>query len=483
MTVSLGNSPRTWKISYSATRPYPWPRFTPIVLVVSILFLSVLTLINVAAVGYRSVVTISDSPYQTQSYWWSAFDRHQYGCEPHEFHVGDVFQTVNSAFKWTVYSLGTTVKPTYPKISGTEYDDSLSARPYVAPGWAYSGESLSLLCTYSEGPGAAFTQYVSLAVDSAKKSVEGSATYFCGSMDNENQGLIQMKYTSGPSQYMVSPLQSQYISTWTALQNALDLLATDVLIGVGNATSIIGLSTAGSVYCPINTTNVNESTSNEQYPICMAGTVPVVSVDGVYASYTNNSLLDIQGNTYPALNQSISNYLQAISAAAQADLGIWFGNSLFANAKMINVTLSSADAVTAALQASPELQTYYAGYQPTNISGAQILRMENYTGDEAWAIGIPIPEAKQAESAPYISTTYLCQVPKLKGALDFIISVLAADAAIFLAFWAIFTFAASRLAERSPKTTINSRNSRSPSYVHSYGRDEETGLSDLPTSR
>jgi hypothetical protein len=235
-----------------------------------------------------------------------------------------------------------------------------------------------------------------------------------------------MKYTSSPFSSDVSPLQSQISSTYTALQDTLYLLASDILIAGANATSISSLTVDAVIYCPIYSSNgqINQNPTTEQYIDCMAGSPPIVSVGGVYASFSNNSFLNIQGTIYPALNQSIPNYLQALSAAAQADLGIWFGNSLFANATMINNTISSADAVTSALQANPGLQIYYGNYgadsQP--VSGAQILRTTNYTQDEEaeqWAIGVPIPEKKQ--TASYISTTYNCQVPKLKGALSFII--------------------------------------------------------------
>jgi hypothetical protein len=197
----------------------------------------------------------------------------------------------------------------------------------------------------------------------------------------------------------------------------LDWLAVDMLVSMMNVTNMTSLHAGVVVDCP----GVNQSDlfTQQDYEKC-TNDPPELSITSGRAIYNNGSMLGIVNGLTPALNQSISNFLQAFLAAFQADMGIWQNNSFFVNADMIYLTISPADAVNTVIAANSDLRAYYedisfmfpAAYNlQTLISGAIL----NEPGQQLY----PLPASSQT---PYsIATTYVCHTQRLKSTFSLIV--------------------------------------------------------------
>ena len=125
------------QLSYSVTRNYPWPLFTPLAIALASVSLLILVPLNgnfppsiestvsdaslkVALTGYQVIPTLSRDYDATDPQWWNRFGAHNKPgslCDPQFFSPGNVLSTTYSLFPWTVVS---------PNIK----DPSASSFPY-----------------------------------------------------------------------------------------------------------------------------------------------------------------------------------------------------------------------------------------------------------------------------------------------------------------------------------------------------------------
>ncbi|KAF5342325.1 hypothetical protein D9611_001496 [Ephemerocybe angulata] len=96
------------RIEYPVTEEFESMLFNQLTYVVSLLCLAILTVINVAVVGYDQTIVLSSDFNATQSFWYHAIIKAPEPgtlCEPHVFNVGDTLVTNASVFEWKILAI------------------------------------------------------------------------------------------------------------------------------------------------------------------------------------------------------------------------------------------------------------------------------------------------------------------------------------------------------------------------------------------
>lgn len=191
-----------------------------------------------------------------------------------------------------------------------------------------------------------------------------------------------------------------------SIQRVLDLLATDLQVGMSLASSQSGiqsLSTVAQINCPSD----NSSTSSALLKQCFSSNPVNLTLNTIKFLYSNGTVFFNGSNpTLPeTLGDSVLNYLQALSAASLADIGIWRDNSIYVSPGIINATLQPNNIVSAALMSNT---SYYEAYHKVGSSAAQSFRTEN-------------PPINVTSTPASISLTYICHVQRRKSLSNFII--------------------------------------------------------------
>jgi hypothetical protein len=244
----------------------------------------------------------------------------------------------------------------------------------------------------------------------------------------------------------------------------LDTLAPDILVSMANVTSMISIHISGMIYCPeFQSETEGYSPTEQEYDDCGNKNPPVLGIINGTVLYSDGSMAQATDNLTLALNQSITNYMKALSVAFQADMGIWQNNSFLANKDMLNISISSADAVSAVVAANPNLKAYYSIVDNVITIGAQTLRTESYTSSyPSQVITIPLPTSYQRLQS--IATTFICHTQQLKGTFSLVVcmyffygfqqiiipfvAIIVADASEFGALWAFAMLIATYFARR-----------------------------------
>jgi hypothetical protein len=90
---------------YNLTRPFPFKHFTLIAIVLGILWLAIITVINVLSQGYVLVTTYSTdwAGLDSRSEWYaSIISKTRSSCQPRLFEVGDSFRSNSSGLMYTI---------------------------------------------------------------------------------------------------------------------------------------------------------------------------------------------------------------------------------------------------------------------------------------------------------------------------------------------------------------------------------------------
>ncbi|KAF9522563.1 hypothetical protein CPB83DRAFT_864308 [Crepidotus variabilis] len=101
-------------IDYPVTRTIHWRWLAPISHAGAFIILVLLTLINVALVGYETVNVFRNDFNFTQRLWYHNLIPYQNSepgslCEPHLFNIGDQLQTGSNSPAWTVFAVENTI--------------------------------------------------------------------------------------------------------------------------------------------------------------------------------------------------------------------------------------------------------------------------------------------------------------------------------------------------------------------------------------
>ncbi|KII91434.1 hypothetical protein PLICRDRAFT_508271 [Plicaturopsis crispa FD-325 SS-3] len=427
-------------LEYPLTRAYPWRWFTAAAIASSVAVLLIITLVNVATVGYDTITVLRPDLNATRRYWWSPFvvDPHP-TCDEHIFLQDDTFRTNISTFDYTVYSL------LQPTATGATEGVIEEWNQYA---FSYSALPLNSFCGVSN------IAPLSVIVDRARKHVQGSVSLMCMDPSGLSMQLFQTYDTylffSPPSNGGWYPSDP---SAGPIMQRTLDSMASDLLVSTlafssTSPTALDGVRADGFAYCPSITTyddSKSHTPSDAERAACDAAPVQM-SLRTVSALYANDTVGSINATLPAGMRDAVLNYFQVLNAASLGDIGLWRANSLFAAPAMVNATIAPNDDVSAALRNNSALGKFY-NYLDGNVSAGAALRAATPFGvQEDEPLVIPIPNASFTPAV--IAVSYLCHDLKIKGALSFIISVVVADASMFAAFWGTLTFIAAAVARR-----------------------------------
>ncbi|KAH8795877.1 hypothetical protein DL96DRAFT_1203035 [Flagelloscypha sp. PMI_526] len=450
-----------FRLEYTITRVYPWRWYTEIIFGGSILFLIIITLVNVAATGYETITVFSPDYNYTQTFWWSVFnmDRNTSICDPKDILIGDTFFTDTSAFLYTVAGAG------YATVNGSHGNVTQDLA-----GWPYSSNSLADECL-AQTPGPS----VSVIANLEQKSVIGTIDLICvhGPRDGSSQSYIyrlSSRFTNDKFAATDDGDQQALQQSGTVgytLRKTVYLLSRDILTALqgqdtSNSSSVRFIKATARPWCP-GTTNWDAvqwlghsySEKCQSEPLKLGGSSQTaLFVNGSEASSTAINNPNPNFLSKP-LNQSVENFLLALASATYLDIGATFPGSLFVGQGMLNQTITSAPDVTAILS-NATIADLVGDRQP--ISYAEMLRIganDPLYRDRVGVVELPIPEDLRVQKTATIKTLYTCHAKRQKDALSLIISVLVADMSIFGAAWGTVALIASMIAKKRGDISAN----------------------------
>ncbi|KDQ54229.1 hypothetical protein JAAARDRAFT_402709 [Jaapia argillacea MUCL 33604] len=401
---------------YAITRPYPWPRFGPIFLVVSCIVLIVLTLLNVAVTGYETVTVARSNKNVTQQMWWTPFIprslRATMACDSHLLNVGDTFTTNNGMFQWSVTG-----------VSNSDYDE-----PFPDAGFEYSARPMSFCAPSRE------SNATSITADVTTAAVTAWLFFICDTGTGlvfEIQGTWKWQTSQPATDKQISPVSSiiYFIIEFILKFLAQDLLDAALIPPPPGIEAPLRIIATGGSYCPSlqNTDGEYLFQPNQAEALqCAQEPLHVNFSGGVFSSIYDSYKLNATGLDFT--NTALRNFLKASVAAAEIDLGIYRNSSLYFDMEMFNATIE-ANPMPYALMNNTGM----------NISNAQYLRMAHY-------LAIPIDGAFQRPSI--INVSYLCHELRIKSPLSFISSVFVGTISMFMAFRSFVLLIANILAKR-----------------------------------
>ncbi|KDQ54524.1 hypothetical protein JAAARDRAFT_38199 [Jaapia argillacea MUCL 33604] len=463
--------------AYPITRPYPWRHFTLIFVTFSFLALVILTILNAGVQGYDSIVVVRSNYNYTQHMWWTplvpkAF-RPSSTCSSHLFNVGDIFGTNNSFFEWTVLR----VEPPNSTDSTTigELDEGA--------GFPYTASPMSMCRDVSER----YIDSFIVMVESSTATLKAWAMYTCENPVGADF-MIEGRWEFFIPETGDNIMLTDKSATGPQVRDVLQRLAQDLLEAVmsppspGTA-SFSRIGVAGTTYCPSfqhsNGTLINSSYSPSLQDRLQCSQAPLqLGLNTGQVSWVNG--LSSYELTASELGdpRPYTNFLKALSGAAEIDLGIYKPNSIYFNTTMLTETIEPYALPSGShfLAASGDYNLSWPyGAQSSlanNFSGAQILRMYP---EESEAVGF-IPMNSSFQNPVIINVSYLCRELHIKSALSFIASVFVGTASMFMAWLAFGLYIATTLAKRSPEANYceGSSKLRRESYPLSSARSSSS---------
>ncbi|KAJ3546875.1 hypothetical protein NMY22_g1867 [Coprinellus aureogranulatus] len=400
-------------IEYPATHEFQSKLFNRLVYPAALLSLVILTIANVALVGYESSVALSSDFNATQTFWFHSFippPRPGTLCDPHVFNVGETLVTNTSIFDWKILAI------TRPNAGKS--------------GIAYNGAALDS-CDVAQ---------MSFFGDIRTYNLEINAYIACNARD----GLEVIATTS----LAFSPLPGRRGPILRNLRQASDdvlnthlmdmfVMATDDagsrlwnIFQASNRTGTVAVSLeAYTEFCPSSVGFQNGA------PLACATDPPQFNLT---AANTIDASLDLlQDASFPPspgprlvlddnLRPPITNILHLALAAIRIDLGNPSPNNFLTHPEVLNRTLVD---VFPAIGATPSMQSQLFTYleQQTAVIGSD-------SGSAFDPFTIPGPAILQA--------VYVCRLQKRRSAGNLIVTVFVATAGMFTSGWAFFIFLA-----------------------------------------
>ncbi|KAJ6534297.1 hypothetical protein B0H19DRAFT_1272013 [Mycena capillaripes] len=386
--------------TYPITKPFS-RRWAPYMLAFGLVSVAAFVVLNVFLAGY-DVITISSTDFNNTV--GSKLSLHttgtNFGCQPHQFQLGDTFRTNISAFSYSIF----------------EVQPATSALSNLDGGFLYSNNVLSS-CDV--------VQYQVVVLPGARQ-ISTSASIQCP-----------------------PPLNFQAVTSWTVSNHAIigglppstfspNTLARAISDGVNNITGEAYLEIYHKLYSTPYLYNIEYNTTQQEVytviavgaPNCDSGTNScVVPPFTTYNAIGNVDLNILPGPFAIAANESnLYNVINVFYNAVRLDLGHWTTNNIFTNPSAFNtsVTNTGNNIVNAAFR---------------EIAGTKGMAYVNYTTP---------PDADVTTAPAVIQIPYTCNILQRKPAGSFIVSVLSATISMFLAAWGTVVALLAALARRQP---------------------------------
>lgn len=456
--------------SYSITRRYPFPWFTPVVIIGGIVATALVSFLNVASTGYDLVPSSSDDPNGTESNsaWFSKWPPYLVGarasCEASNIPIQSVVYTKTGAFRHTLSKIwyfsdgeklykGSLIYKDYPLEScnithiDIQYEtaDRTAGQMLISPMGATLTSTTQ--CYVSQDGNRTYLELISSFDAMAPSELESPG----------HQTLNETKY---PSIYFGYLLLGVY---WHAtIQDFFDEDTNrEVPYGKGYVKLQQNVTLLGTMDQQVRSAEFLSVQSCTWVPLNTSG---VAYMDNRYCGY---HLLSELASGPDAFNRT-SRYIPELPAnfpgSWLANLvlivpvvvnGIW--NSVGQLAKVMWFTvladLGRDDDAMPNMLARPEL---LASLSANLTQVNQTLRPSF-----RWGVnGLPFletfdptrhPDVYLGVNQTQLSSEYLCQVPKLKSPGTLVVSVLVADLVILQAIWKLFTLAVASLCIKNPE--------------------------------
>ncbi|KAF5342124.1 hypothetical protein D9611_001464 [Ephemerocybe angulata] len=418
-------------LEYPITRPFDSPWFSVVAYTVGLITIVILSVANVALVGYDPVSVFRSDFNSTERYWFdkltpSFASRSQPGkqCDAHVFNVGDSLITNSSLFDWKVDAV-------YKPNAGEA-------------GFSYRGSTLEMCDIVG----------LSVLTDLNTWTMNGEVMMYCGAPDAKKD-LAQL---SAIAKFGVSNVYpgSTVSSTLLRLPPTLtddprfELAAVDIGIqfyGAYLASNGTGLATY-SLLAKFNTTCVEfpSGSSDQSQTVCDDSHPPIFKIIDATGIMSNRVLRppDVLFNRNPAtyeleepLRAPILNLINLAHAAGRLDLGNPAPNNFLTNLSMMDAVLK-AEYPSASTPGTTTRSLLYDAWRAQAIPdvGVQFVKLE-----------VPGPSTLQ--------TVFICHFSKLKSTGSFIVSVLVATLSMFSSAWGLTIVFATRVVKSRGGTEAN----------------------------
>ncbi|KAF5342114.1 hypothetical protein D9611_001482 [Ephemerocybe angulata] len=396
------------RLEYPLTRPFDSQWLSAIAYTIGFVSIVVLSIANVALVGYDTVSGFRSNFNSTEKYWFDAFtpsfaSRSKPGkqCDAHVFDVGDSLITNSSLFDWSVNAV--------VKANAGE------------SGFSYKGETLDN-CDVIE---------INLFGDLNTWTVEGQVFMYCEPLAGTDGGTGGLVVLGGMAKFGVSALAAKQTDFQRLAKNAahrsimftLGDIFSLAAIDIGsqfysdyvasNGTGLISYSLVAKFeHCP-------PSYAHEARCIASRTQPPAVNITSVSGVSNNHSLLQDSSFAAPgtlqleleeSLRSPTLNFLQLARAAAQIDIGNAAPNNFLTNLSMVDSVL---------------IPTYPSASRPGVSMKSQLYN--------AWKSQLmqstiePKPYANLGISGPStLQAVFICHFSRLKSTGSLLVSVLVA---------------------------------------------------------
>ncbi|KAF8916397.1 hypothetical protein CPB85DRAFT_1216507 [Mucidula mucida] len=404
-------------IEYNITRPIPIRWFAPVVYFFGLIVVGLLTVLNVALVGYETITIFNPNPNYTQSEWYDVLPMRAptpgSACAPTVFNVGDSFTTNYSMFQWTIESIPQSNTGTGVLYKGTPLDHCDLTSLYI------HGDSRSYAIDY--------TGVVTC------KAAEGYKLRAKTAFTLSNLPGKYSPFTEASGQPIFEYLGLLILEQMTpgGLPSVLSMIAS----------GDIGLRMLEDMFFRNNGTTPIITSVQIDFPPCPASlgtsaecatSVPTYNVSAVALGYADLQLalysasLPISDTNKPLLtddyNAPLSNIVQVIAAGIRLDLGNPSPNNLFLNDAVVDDTL-------------------YATFPATNLTSAAFSSL--YMVRKSPALAVPGSKLETIlplnVSGPAVArVAYACRYQRRKAPGSLIVSVLVATLTMSSSIWAVF---------------------------------------------
>ncbi|KAI0192121.1 hypothetical protein F4808DRAFT_465168 [Astrocystis sublimbata] len=405
---------QSW-FSYSIKRRYPYKWYTPTTIVGGIIAVVVLSIINLASTGYNSIVIYSPDPNATVAQDWYKgfpllFDAINPTCQPSEIPLDGHFQTNNSAL---TYTLGQIARN--PVGAGAKSDYA------AAPSLIYKFTPLRT-CAVSE------IQVLFSSID--RTAAQFGLSSWGASVQSRVSCTVALSLPDD-----AQPARINLTTTYDLVPETVSILTGLYTFNGRNKTAQPSLYW-GEVLLANNWGNLTQ-TLNRQKPFALKtkGTV----------SFTPSGLTrNVASLDYFAANFRAIDYGgDDVTVILRPDWGD-FVIAADSFAKVAEATimadLGQTDWGVRNILSDPELLQRFFTKGVIGPNGAASNILDGTDGIEA--------DPPVGFGGSVIATTYLCQVPALKGWANLIISLIVADLVFLKVLWALFNFVVSLVQSR-----------------------------------
>ncbi|KAG5820372.1 hypothetical protein H9Q71_000588 [Fusarium xylarioides] len=424
--------------SYNLSRPYPYVWFTPVVVAGGLIATALIAFLSVATQGYETVSMATSKPNETNhnqnpfSNWPSFLTANTKSvCSATKIPIGTLFYTNNTALKYTVTKIWRGDNPNSP-------DALLGSLPYLS------------------------NRFENCAVNtpSGKTTVNMTTVYNYNGIDND----VGSAFPGRNDTTKASLWWGESLLAWYSIA-----LTNDMHVEMHVASQRFWQGFQGenkTNYPPIYKGHISFSKRKTLVPSVQdIGALDFFQVSCFFVPFSNNGVApgiyycDIKG-------MGNSDLIEKLSKADESDHlrplpGIWISADSLAKAFYFTILadLGQTDSGPNILDNVELLTQSTRSYEA--IRDRQTIWGDNLRVNETYRLAQRAftqrdPSATNlVNRLSVISTTFLCQIPRLKSTPSLVVSVIINTLVILSAFWKLYSFIIDSLLSRRHPEMMN----------------------------